>query len=392
MTIGHLRSCIAACLLLGGCSETSSPRSPPDFGPPPAVSVLAPAARPGAEMMAGARNGDVVFCSGDGIAKVDASGKLVWTAAVGFCPLEFPCTTAVDSAGNIYATSRSGLSKLSPQGALLWRNAEAHGAAVAVGRDRIYAASGIFQRPPPQLFFAVNRETGETIWRTPIPQVGARSILLDETSGSLYVPDRAGLFSLATESGAVKWSINKPHCGSYFKSALAADGTVYTPCLGDTFTGILAFRPDGSTRWEAILSFSRTSYSSPLVDAAGNIYITAGRDVISLGASGRRNWSYEGAEGSEIGYTEPVIDASGNVYIVDRASAAATTTIAAINNGFRREVTRVDPPHGLSLLLLRDGRAALNAQTFIYIFQTMGLGADAQWPMAAGDPGRQAAR
>ena len=69
-------------------------------------------------------------------------------------------------------------------------------------------------------------------------------------------------------------------------------------------------RPDGSELWR--LRTGSYTESSPVLDADGNLYLTANRDQISVGPNGKLRWKHPTEVPMDMA---PAVAANGQVYI-----------------------------------------------------------------------------
>ena len=178
---------------------------------------------------------------------------------------------AVADDGTVYlATFFGRLCAISPAGHGIWQfqaGREIH-SAPAIGDDgtiyfgcrdwRMYAVTPAGQRK-------WTFPTGG--WVDSSPALGA--------DGTVYFGSWDGMFYAVSPDGVKKWSFA---AGGIVDSspAIGADGTIY---FGSHDNNLYALKPDGTLRWK-----------SPVLDAAGNIFVSPGNFNYSLGPDGRRRY------------------------------------------------------------------------------------------------------
>lgn len=207
----------------------------------------------------------------------------------------FSLTTAptIDAQGNVYIGDDSGyVYQLNPTGGLNWRHkldGSISTSAVIDAAGTIYigantATGGYLYALNPDSSLKWYYSIGENIYSPPV--IG--------TDNNLYFCDFAGkVHAVNSATGTLKagWSlINLEAAGS--SPAFAADGYFYVNTEDQHVFCINS--ADGKIRWETLLPGAakkrRASLSkredelvpSPVIDANGNIYVSAGEDEIGL--------------------------------------------------------------------------------------------------------------
>jgi outer membrane protein assembly factor BamB len=112
-----------------------------------------------------------------------------------------------------------------------------------------------------------------------------------------------------TNGFTLRWSVAFPGKGAQSSPALAPDGTVYF----GTFNGtLLAFTPEGKTKWQFKLKSGMEIHASPAVGADGTIYFGArDRNFYAVSPVGKLKWKFPAAGWVD---SSPAIAVDGTVY------------------------------------------------------------------------------
>lgn len=209
---------------------------------------------------------------------------------------------AVVRQGDVIGTAGFSFQVAATPGQLKWRytTEDAVYATVSIGSDgKIYAADAI------GAVHAINYD-GTAAWSfTPGafatgPVIGCcNSIYLSSMGGSLYS---------VSSDGTQEWVFT----GQGMDIAPAVDGaqTIYWLVDENALPTAVAVHSNGTEKWRAVLTDS--VYVSPVVSAAGTVYLAAGSNLVALGTDGTELWSF--ATGGPIAST-PAIDSDGTVYV-----------------------------------------------------------------------------
>jgi len=221
----------------------------------------------------------------------------------------------------------------------------------------------------PSLLFALDRQTGETVWETPRdePTCWATPLIVTDAGGTTQVvmngQNAARGYELAT--GRELWRCGgqtvRPCC-----SALAADGTAY---IGSGFRGAflgafeLVGRGDLATgphvRWTK--HAATPDVASPLLSAGRLFYYKEKTGLLTCvdAATGTPHWETARIPGVSRTYASPVA-AGGRVYLTDRSGRITVIRDAAVldvlaENDVGEGVDATPAPAGDSLFVRGEG-------------------------------------
>lgn len=289
---------------------------------------------------------------------VSPEGKLKWYHKGGASGTNlYAVTPAVDATGNVYVATR---------GNEVWKLS-------AAGQATVFSTEGL------------GVTGGVTLSR----------------SGLLYAAanGKNGLFAMDINAGARKWVYNTDLGGASdaftgalrsAQASIGADGTSYF--VTDTSTGgaVIAFNPDGSTKW-----IHATAGAIPdggvAIAADGTIYANGGtapaEGLIALNADGSRKWVFA-TEGNVM--TNPVIDNRGYIHVID----ARANYYVVKDDGTLFAESKVGTECTSAPVMGSDGRIYTTVSrdgvpTVICVTsRAAGFSADAAWPMRGCDPQR----
>lgn len=134
--------------------------------------------------------------------------------------------------------------------------------------------------------------------------------------GTVYIGTRDGLVAVTDNdtSAVIKWTFPMGGRGAVSTPAIAADGTLYIGGQGTVGSGatFFAINPDGTMKWAS--SLAKFFRGSPVLDGAGRIYATSGRDVVAFNSAtgGAPLWTYR--TGRNI-YASPALAADGTLWV-----------------------------------------------------------------------------
>lgn len=245
--------------------------------------------------------GRVIFGSGDGhVYALDrTSGTQLWNFAADAPELSsafinwFEGNVAIGADGTLYAPNDNFCTYALRRetGARVW---------CAAARDQTWSLPAV-DPDSGRLFignnfaflhntFALDADSGETIWKATADGSVAASPLLSDAAGDAAVV--VGAFdgyvrAYDPVSGSERWRFGaRDHI--YASPAEMADGTIVQPSADGS---IYAINPkDGSLRWA--FDTLEPLRSSPAIDGAGNIYVGSGEGrLFVLNADGTLRWS-----------------------------------------------------------------------------------------------------
>jgi outer membrane protein assembly factor BamB len=134
--------------------------------------------------------------------------------------------------------------------------------------------------------------------------------------GTIYIGTRDGLVAVQDNdtSATIKWTFEMGGRGVVSAPASDTDGTLYVGGQGTVVAGatFFAINPNGTQKWAS--SIPKFSRGSPVLDGAGRIYATSGRDIVAFNAAsgGAPLWTY--STGRNI-YASPALAADGTLWI-----------------------------------------------------------------------------
>jgi outer membrane protein assembly factor BamB len=133
------------------------------------------------------------------------------------------------------------------------------------------------------------------------------------------VGTRDGLVSV-TDNGmtaTVNWTFPMSGRGVVSTPAIGVDGTIYVGGQGSASGGGAAFyaiKPDNSgTKW--VYPTGKFFRGSPLIDGAGRVYTTSGRDVLAFDSTNASNPFLWRVTTRRNLYSSPVLGADGTLWI-----------------------------------------------------------------------------
>lgn len=377
---------VIAVAVFAGCSDSTNPGDDPN-----PVTIDLPSLSVPMMVVSGDRLYTLRRAVDTTTRELDArrlDGQLIWTVTVPLCgQISDACFLVADASGNVYFNTSDGLmSRSRSNGSLRWTvSSLARVASMAIAPSgRIYVAD---RDGTPGLMYAVDANTGAVVWSSILPPFNASATLFDEARSVIYALGRGAAAALDAQTGAIKW-ITSQNCFAGSDGALAADGTIYVTCDSDLSSRLFAYSPAGATVWQASLGAS-TATLTPVIDAAGIIYVANNGSVTALNKDGTTAWRLAGLFRNN---THPMIDSNRNLYAVaSRISSVSGRYLIAINNGVVVETKGLFPCSG-ALLLTESGRLYCAEVALVMSFPTSGNDVAAQWNQMGHDASRTARR
>jgi outer membrane protein assembly factor BamB len=260
--------------------------------------------------------GQVLIYQGDRgnrLHAVDQNGMNRWTYQVGIDG-DVATSAVMNAAGNVFFGGAQRMHSISQAGVLNWFQ----------GLDGvIFMANPVLSPSGNTVYvgtiggslysFTVG---GTENWRITISRnirFGAMAVAAD---GTIYAGTRDGLVSVTDNgmSATINWTYPMSGRGAVSTPAIGPDGTIYVGgkagAGGGTF---FAVNPDASTAWT--YDSSKFFRGSPILDGAGRIYTTSGRDVIALDSNNPSDpflWSYTTRRNL---YSSPAIAPDGTLWV-----------------------------------------------------------------------------
>jgi outer membrane protein assembly factor BamB len=321
----------------------------------------------------------VIYVTVSGSAKyLDASGgKLIALEPRGVekwsftTPIDIKSSPAIGADGTIYFGCRDRkLYAVSPIGKARWSYLT--GAWVdsspAIGTNGvIYAGSWDGK------FYAINPD-GAKKWEFPTggPVDSSPAIGRD---GVIYFGSHDSNFYALNPDGAVKWKF--PTLGSIVSSpAIGDDGTiVFTSVDGRLY----ALNPDGSEKWH--LWTGGVGQASPVLDAAGNVYLGVNNMFFAVKADGTKKWDF----GYPVIEGAPAVAADGTVFCGGTGEGVGTL-FGWTADGTLKYLPNLGGVVNSSPALTRDGIIYIGAGTTVCEAFKGGAGlARGGWPKFRGN-------
>jgi outer membrane protein assembly factor BamB len=257
------------------------------------------------------------------ITAVNPSGTVKWRFATGWRDTQTQSSPAVGADGRIYVGAQDGyFYALNPDGTLAWRFA----ASSPVQQHPVVGTDGVVYVGLDGKLYAFN-PAGQVLWSkvlgtTNLPGGPALSpdgetiYAFGHTNTVPSDPD-ARLYAFRRD-GTIRWEFDAFY--AYYPAlsppTVAADGTVIV------LSGqVVAINPDGTQKWRYEPSASYyNSYASLSVDPAGEVVFAFGWYLGKLDPDGTEQWKLEFLGGEymnelESTYSAPLIDAGGNLYL-----------------------------------------------------------------------------
>jgi outer membrane protein assembly factor BamB len=254
------------------------------------------------------------------ITAVNADGTVKWRFGTGWWDTQTQSSPALGADGRIYVGAQDGyFYALNPNGTLAWRFA----ATRPVQQHPVVANDGTVYIGLDGVLHAFD-PNGTVRWTaslgtTSLP--GGPALSPDGQTIYAFGHDEAGpvatLYAFRPD-GTIRWQSTNFY--GYYPAlsppTVAADGTVIV------LSGqVVAIGPDGVERWRYSPSASYyNSYASLSVTPAGEVVFAFGWYLGKLSATGTEMWQLDfvgGEFGNELEstYSAPLIDANGNIYL-----------------------------------------------------------------------------
>jgi outer membrane protein assembly factor BamB len=226
-------------------------------------------------------------------------------------------TPALDDSDNAYITTNRKLVKVSGGGTALWswpsNNSLSISHSPVIGQDgKIYFAGYS------DSIYALN-PGGTLAWAQPL----ANSV------NSAPVVDLEGNILVATTRGSAPWYLRSffPDGGVHWHYQLDGDAEYATPAVGPDGTiyvgadrYLYAVRSDCVLRWRD--SLTARIQSCPAIANESTLYVVAGTRLYCIDSGSTVRWRR--SIGGSDNYSSPVVDAEGNVYVANGDGANST--------------------------------------------------------------------
>jgi outer membrane protein assembly factor BamB len=253
------------------------------------------------------------------ITAVNPDGTIKWRFGTGWWDTQTQSSPALGADGRIYVGAQDGyLYALNPNGTLAWRFA----ASSPVQQHPVVGADGTVYIGMDGLLYAFN-PSGAVLWTADLGY--------SLPGGPALAPDGETIYAFGYNStgpvsslyafrrdGTTRWQYSAFY--GYYPAlsppTVAADGTVIV-LAGQ----IVAVGPDGVEKWRYEPSASYySSYASLSVNPAGEVVFAFSWYLGKLSADGTQQWQLDFLGGEfnnelESTYSAPLIDADGNIFL-----------------------------------------------------------------------------
>jgi outer membrane protein assembly factor BamB len=248
------------------------------------------------------------------IVAVAPDGTRKWRFPTGFVDRQTLSSPAIGRDGTIHVGAQDGtFYAIRPDGSLRWK----HQSAKAIQQHPVIAPDGTIYVAIEGRLTAFSPD-GAILWQSTQNDMtfpGGPSLAAD---GTIYIGGgtygmQSKLYAFAP-NGSLDWTavVGDGYFFPLAPPAVGPDGTIFTYT-----TGLYAIRPDGALKWVRELSYGDNHYGSAAVDAQGNIYYAGFGAIWKLDASGGILWEHQILQGNFIGssWSSPLVDAAGNVFV-----------------------------------------------------------------------------
>ena len=180
---------------------------------------------------------------------------------------------------------------------------------------------------------AVNPADGSLKWRTPLNSPPYSESASVGSDGTVYVTNHNTLIALNPADGTVKWTAVTPGATDFRAPTIGDDGTIYITGP-DNFSGIYAYNPDGTLKWQITIPhyylLSNWPPGAAIADD-GTIYFageSSGPVVRAINPDGTEKWSFTGVLRD---FRTLVLGTDGTVYAVSADENSTQGCLYALN-------------------------------------------------------------
>ncbi|MEQ8767084.1 MAG: PQQ-binding-like beta-propeller repeat protein [Planctomycetota bacterium] len=275
------------------------------------------------------------------ITAIRPDGKVRWRFPVEFVDDQTMATPAVAPNGTLYVGTYTGqFYAIDANGKKLWM----HQAAEPVFSHALVGPDGtVYVTLDGQL--TAFTPAGVILWQYDLGENRPGGPTLDP-NGTIYATSSTGTIAL-NPNGTLKWSTSIP--GSLAPPVVSPNGDVIVCSLY-----IWVLDPaNGSLKWNA--QYGAGNYGAPAVDAQGNIYHVSDWDMWKYSPTGTLIWSTTFQQGGSLGktYSSVVLDSAGNIYLgmgtQKRGAYTFEKRVVVYNNsGVKRSHVQLPEATGIS--------------------------------------------
>jgi outer membrane protein assembly factor BamB len=245
---------------------------------------------------------------------IDQNGNTLWTYAVGLDG-DVATSAVMNAGGSVFFGGSTRIHSFTPAGVINWFQG-LDGVVFTANPALSLDGNTVYVGTIAGSLYAFTAG-GTQKWRVTVGRnirFGAPAVADD---GTIYIGSRDGLSSVTDNgsSATINWTF--PMIGHVASTpAIGTDGTIYVGGLGSTPGGaaFYAIKSDGSgTNWTYRTgTFFR---GSPVIDSAGRVYATSGRDVYAFDSGDPMSpflWRVSTARNL---YSSPALGADGQLWI-----------------------------------------------------------------------------
>lgn len=240
------------------------------------------------------------------------TGKMNWMYAISTVTYGGGCV--VDANGNVY---QCGTDKkvyaISQDGAELW-TLDVDG---VIGAFPAVTSDGIlYCLTNGSTLYAINTSTGKVVWSETLSGTTGAAVAVD-ASGNVYAGTYTGVYAFKSD-GTKLWTASDLAVTERGAFAIH-DGVLYAALRGKA--GVAAINmSDGSVKWK--YATSKGDCYLPVVDKDGTVYFTekSSKTVFAVTAAGSLKWSKN--VGCNLTYTGVVLADNGNLYFGTQGKAS----------------------------------------------------------------------
>lgn len=230
--------------------------------------------------------------------------------------------------------------------------------------------------------FAVDL-SGTLKWKYTAGNKIYQDVMNIDLQGNLYFARFDGYLVSVSRGGNMNWKTNLDNDFSTQSPVISPNGeTIYIAGRDSNF---YALGLDGNIKW---IYLSEETWSVPLIDNSGNIYITpiaSPAQIHCIKPNGELKWIYFlPLNPSSIWYSGPTIDSNGNIYFSHEVPQYSCTGITSIDydGNFRWTYIFNDPNDGIYTPLICDADGTIYCgSTWGYYYYAISSEGELLWKL-----------
>lgn len=268
-----------------------------------------------------------------------------------------------------------------PDGTLRWifytEETSATNAGFLVGSD-----STVYFGSQAGYLYAVDL-SGTLKWKYSAGSNIYQDVMNTDLEGNIYFSSTDGYLHSIDRNGELNWKTNLSNNLRARSTVISPDGeTIYIAGRDSNF---YALDLDGNIKW---IYLSEETWSVPLIDNSGNIYITpiaSPAQIHCIKPNGELKWIYFlPLNGSSIWYSGPTIDSDGNIYFSHEVPQYSCTGITSVDyyGNFRWTYIFNDPIDGIYTPLICDADGTIYCgSTWGYYYYAISSEGELLWKL-----------